>query len=62
MSKKEKQWGLFILFIIFIGYFVPYTFLSNVTKWYGSFLFWSIAAILVIYANYMLTRDWGEEE
>lgn len=62
MSKKEKQWGLFILVIIILGFLIPYTVLRDVAKWYGSFLFWSISAILVIYANHRLTKDWGEEE
>ncbi|SHM37824.1 hypothetical protein [Gracilibacillus kekensis] len=62
MNKKEKTWGLIILIIVFLGYIIPYTFLSNVTKWYGSFLLWTILAILIILVNYLLTKSWGDEE
>ncbi|WP_058308051.1 hypothetical protein [Gracilibacillus massiliensis] len=62
MNKKEKTLGLIILIIVFLGYFIPYTFLSNVTKWYGSFLLWSILAILIILVNYVLTKSWRDEE
>ncbi|UOQ86413.1 hypothetical protein [Gracilibacillus salinarum] len=62
MNQKEKIWGLVILIIVFLGYFIPYAFLSNVTKWYGSFLIWSILAIIVIIANYFLSKNWGDEE
>jgi len=62
LNKKEIRWGLFIGILIFFAYFIPYTVLSDVAKWYGSFLFWSILAILTIFANYMLTKEWSEEE
>ncbi|KAB8139326.1 hypothetical protein F9U64_00600 [Gracilibacillus oryzae] len=62
MNKKEKIWGLTILIIILLGYLIPYTLLSNVAKWYGSFLLWTVLAILIIAANYMLTKDWSDEE
>ncbi|PWU67565.1 MULTISPECIES: hypothetical protein [Gracilibacillus] len=62
MNKKEKMWGLIILFIVFLGYFLPYTLFSNIEKWYGSFLLWTILAIIVIIINYILTKEWGDEE
>ncbi|GAE95019.1 hypothetical protein JCM21714_4222 [Gracilibacillus boraciitolerans JCM 21714] len=62
MNRKEKIWGLIILIIVFLGYLIPYTFLSNVTKWYGSFLLWSILAILIILVNYFLTKSWRDDK
>ncbi|WP_208590587.1 hypothetical protein [Gracilibacillus suaedae] len=62
MNQKEKFWGLIILLVVILGYVIPYTFLSDVTKWYGSFLFWSILAVITILANYFLTTDWSDEE
>ncbi|MGN8644491.1 hypothetical protein ACTNEO_00215 [Gracilibacillus sp. HCP3S3_G5_1] len=62
MNQKEKFWGLIILIIVILGYVIPYTFLSDVTKWYGSFLIWLVLAILTILANYLLTADWSGEE
>ncbi|SER43263.1 hypothetical protein SAMN04487944_104101 [Gracilibacillus ureilyticus] len=62
MNRKEKLWGLIIFVLVFLGYLLPYTILSNVTKWYGSFLLWTILAVLIILANYFLTKDWSEEE
>ncbi|SFL34434.1 hypothetical protein SAMN04487943_10179 [Gracilibacillus orientalis] len=62
MNQKEKFWGLIILIIVILGYVIPYAFLSDVTKWYGSFLIWSILAIITFVANFFLTTDWSDEE
>ncbi|WP_163536944.1 hypothetical protein [Gracilibacillus sp. YIM 98692] len=62
MNQREKVWGLILLCFVFLGYLIPYTFLSNITKWYGSFLLWSILGIFVIIANYRLTKDWSDKE
>ncbi|MFC4403446.1 hypothetical protein [Gracilibacillus xinjiangensis] len=62
MNKKEKVWGLIILMIVLLGYLIPYTLLSDVVKWYGSFLLWTILAVLIILANYFLTKDWGDKK
>lgn len=37
--------------VILACYIVPYVILGSVTAWYGSFLFWSLAGIAVIFLN-----------
>nr|WP_156291520.1 hypothetical protein [Oceanobacillus salinisoli] len=61
MKINEFKWALCILFIIFIAYILPYTLLTNVAKWYGSFLLWVVLAFTIIIINYFLTKDWGKE-
>ncbi|RUL48182.1 hypothetical protein [Lysinibacillus antri] len=58
MKANEWKWALSILFIILLAYILPYTLLTDVAKWYGSFLIWLLLAILVIGINYFLTKDW----
>lgn len=62
LSEKEKKGAIAILLIIFLAYVIPYTVLTEVTKWYGSLLFWIILTIIVIGINFYLTNDWGKEE
>lgn len=59
-KQRKKFWGTFIIVLILLAYIVPYTILSNVQTWYGSFLFWGIIGVLIIFANVMVTRDWRE--
>lgn len=59
MNKKEKKWLLVILAIGFVAYFFPYTVLSHVAMWYGSFLLWFFVGIGVIVVNIFITKDWG---
>lgn len=58
--SRELKYGLIIIGIVLLGYILPYTMLSNVAAWYGSFLLWSLLAIIIIIVNYFLTKDWGE--
>lgn len=60
MTKREKLWGGLVIIIILLGYFLPFTVLKNVTVWNGSFLLWTVLALLIILINYLLTRNWGE--
>ncbi|GGM37388.1 hypothetical protein GCM10011351_24510 [Paraliobacillus quinghaiensis] len=60
MTTKELKYGSFIIIVILLAYIIPYTLLTNVAAWYGSFLFWSLLALVIIVINYFLTRDWGE--
>jgi hypothetical protein len=57
---SKRIWGLVIVITILLAYIIPYTVLSNVHAWYGSFLFWGITGIIIILANIVLTRDWRE--
>ncbi|WP_102271752.1 hypothetical protein [Cytobacillus massiliigabonensis] len=60
MKSAELKWALLILAIVLLGYILPYTLLTNVTAWYGSFLLWTGLAIAIIGINYLISRKWGE--
>jgi hypothetical protein len=51
---------LLIAGIILLAYVIPYTVLSQVTAWYGSFLFWCLIGLAAIIVNVFITRDWGK--
>ncbi|WP_174612843.1 hypothetical protein [Virgibacillus ihumii] len=62
MSKQKGKfsWGVLIAVLILLAYLLPYTLLSGIEAWYGSFLLWGIIGILIILANIMVTKDWGK--
>ncbi|WP_306807559.1 hypothetical protein [Cytobacillus gottheilii] len=60
MKSRELKWALAILVIVLLGYFLPYTVLTNVQAWYGSFLLWTVLAVIIIVINYFLSKNWGE--
>lgn len=43
---KRSKWIWLIWALILLCYAVPYTLLSDVGAWYGSFLFWSVAGLV----------------
>lgn len=50
--------GIWLVWLVVaLCYAVPYTLLSDLPRWYGSFLFWSLAGLAVIVLNVFLTRD-----
>ncbi|RYG72417.1 hypothetical protein EU245_10580 [Lentibacillus lipolyticus] len=59
-DKAKVGWGVLIVFLILSAYVIPYTLLSGVDAWYGSFLLWGMIGALVIIANIMVTKDWGK--
>ncbi|GGE26278.1 hypothetical protein GCM10011391_00780 [Pullulanibacillus camelliae] len=58
MTKKFL--AIIFIFFVLITYIIPYTLLSHVHAWYGSFLFWAIIALVIIGFNYFVTRNWGK--
>lgn len=58
MEKRELFWAITSVILILLAYFIPYTLLTNVEKWYGSFLFWVILGFVTIGVNVMITKDW----
>lgn len=58
--KFELKYALLILFVVLLSIIVPYTLLTNVATWYGSFLFWIVATIIVLLLNLYITKDWGK--
>lgn len=49
-----------MLGLVALGFVVPYTVLSGVDAWYGSFLFWVVFALAALLMNYLITRDWKD--
>lgn len=47
--------------LVLSAYVVPYTVLSHVRAWYGSFLYWVLFAVASIGVVTWLTRRWGEQ-
>jgi hypothetical protein len=59
MLKKLSLAGICLL--VLFCYAVPYLLLDHINAWYGSFLFWTLAGLLVIVLNGLATRDFTEE-
>lgn len=59
---KEKSWAIIIGILVLAAFIIPFTLLSIVEKWYGSFLFWLLLTLIVIACNVLLTKDWSNEE
>jgi len=57
---KTSNWIWFVGLLVFLSYAVPYSVLTHVQAWYGSFLFWSLIGVLVIVANIFMTQDFKE--
>ncbi|MGB3682821.1 MAG: hypothetical protein WA990_10095 [Rubrobacteraceae bacterium] len=43
-----------------LAYGVPYTVLSGVDAWYGSFLFWALFGLAAILVNIGITSSWKD--
>lgn len=62
LKLSERSWAIIILFIVLLSIVLPYTLLSNVPRWYGSFFLWIFLTVIVIIINHFITKDWGKEE
>lgn len=60
MERKGIVWAGVVLFLVMLAYLVPYTLLSGVDRWYGSFLFWTAFGLAAIAAIWMMTRSWRD--
>ncbi|MEW9677157.1 hypothetical protein ABRT01_13380 [Lentibacillus sp. L22] len=60
MNRAKSLWGALIVVLVLAAYILPYTVLSSVDAWYGSFLIWGVIGVLIIVANVMVTKDWRE--
>ncbi|KAA0010019.1 hypothetical protein F0A17_19235 [Billgrantia pellis] len=55
--KGTKGKGIWLVWaLVVLCYAVPYTLLTDVARWYGSFLFWTLAGLAVIALNVFITR------
>jgi len=57
---KRSKWIWLVWAVVLLSYFVPYTLLSGVALWYGSFLFWMLAGLAIIALNVFITKDFEE--
>ena len=60
MERRGVFWIGVSLFLVVLGYLVPYTVLSGVDAWYGSFLFWAMFGIAAILVNVAITSSWRD--
>ena len=60
METPRTQWLLLVLVLILLSYAVPYTLLSGVDAWYGSFLFWGVCTAVVIGVNAVVSSAWRD--
>jgi hypothetical protein len=49
-----------MLTLVVLAYLVPYVFLSEVDRWYGSFLFWTVFGLAAIATIWAMTRSWRD--
>lgn len=60
MKNPRAWWLVAVAVIILACYVVPYTILSEVDEWYGSFLFWTLASAVVIGINAIVSSEWRD--
>lgn len=60
MEEKLKRWVLWFTIIILAAFILPFTLLQNIQRFYGSFLFWGLFAILAIISVGLLTKNWRD--
>lgn len=58
MARRELFWGFISIVVILSAYLIPYTVLTGVERWYGSFLLWILVGVVVIIINLFITRNW----
>lgn len=54
---QRRKWIWLVWAVVLLSYVIPYTLLTGVQAWYGSFLFWSLAGLAVIGLNAYITKD-----
>ncbi len=60
MERRGVFWAGAALFLVLLAYLVPYTVLSGVDAWYGSFLFWAAFGLAAILVNAVITGSWKD--
>lgn len=60
MEKRGVFWLVSALVLVLLAYVVPYTVLSGVDAWYGSFLFWASFGLAAILVNAAITSSWKD--
>lgn len=60
MKRREIVGAGVMVVLLLSAYVVPYTLLSGVDAWYGSFLFWVIFGLLAIAWMWGMTSSWRD--
>lgn len=60
MNNTMKWWLLPVALLVVLSYVLPYTVFRDVDRWYGSFLFWSLATAAVIAINALISSKWRD--
>lgn len=60
LRRRGMIWVGVLLGLVILGYLVPFTVLSGVEAWYGSFLFWIVFALAAIGLNVAITSRWRD--
>lgn len=60
MDRKGLLWITAVFVLLVSAYAVPYTILSDVDAWYGSFLFWLVLALAAFSINASIARKWRD--
>jgi hypothetical protein len=59
--RQPSAWWLApVALLIALCYLLPYTLLRDVDEWYGSFLFWTVATVVVIAINAVVSSAWKD--
>ena len=58
MERRKRIWLVWA--VVLLCYLVPYTLLNGISRWYGSFLFWALAGLVIIALNVYITQDFKE--
>jgi cyanate permease len=60
MDRRGVFWAVVMLVLVALAFVVPYTLLSGVDAWYGSFLFWTLFGAAAIAVNAIVTASWRD--
>lgn len=60
MKSPRAYWLFLVLALILLSYLIPYTLLTGVDAWYGSFLFWAVCTAAVIGVNAIVSSAWRD--
>lgn len=60
MERRGLIWAGVMLALVVSAFVVPYTLLSGVDAWYGSFIFWVVFALVAIGVNAAIVGRWRD--
>ncbi|MDW7740527.1 MAG: hypothetical protein SCJ97_10830 [Bacillota bacterium] len=62
LNQQRIFWVVIFLIMVLSAFIIPYTpLLTNLAKPYGSFLFWSLFALIVIFCLGIITARWRDD-